>query len=115
VASRAHRGLRPLAHPPGDAQIDYGEAEIALDGQPTQVAVVVMTQPHTDAIFCHAFPRECAGVFLEGHARAFFGVLRRISYDILRIAVARITGGRGRKVTDEFRRLRGHYLFEAHF
>ena len=40
---------------------------------------------------------------------------RRISYDNLRIAVARITGGRGREVTDEFRRLRSHYLFEAHF
>jgi transposase len=80
------------------------------------VAVFVMTLPHSDAIFCHAFPRECTEAFLEGHARAFFGgVPRRISYDNLRIAVARITGGRGRKVTDEFRRLRGHYLFEAHF
>ena len=40
---------------------------------------------------------------------------RRISYDNLQIAVAKITGGRGREVTDEFQRLRSHYLFEAHF
>ena len=108
----------PLAHPPGEAQVDFGGAEITLDGRPTKVALFVMTLPHSDAIFCHAFPRECTEAFLEGHVRAFEffgGVPRRISYDNLRIAVARITGGRGREVTDEFHRLRSHYLFEAHF
>src|SRR4051812_23455106 len=108
----------PLAHPPGEAQVDFGEAEVTLDGRPAKVALFVMTLPHSDAIFCYAFPRECTEAFLEGHARAFEffgGVPRRISYDNLRIAVARVTGGRGREVTDEFRRLRSHYLFEAHF
>jgi hypothetical protein len=82
------------------------------------VALFVMTLPYSDAIFACAFPRECTEASLEGHARAFGffgGVPRRISYDNLRIAVARITGGRGRERTDEFRRLRGHYLFDAHF
>jgi transposase len=108
----------PLAHPPGEAQVDFGEAEVTLDGRPAKVAVFVMTLPHSDAIFCCAFPRECTEAFLEGHARAFAffgGVPRRISYDNLRIAVAKVTGGRGREVTAEFRRLRSHYLFEAHF
>jgi transposase len=108
----------PLAHPPGGAQVDFGEAEVTLDGKPTKVALFVMTLPYSDALFICAFPRECTEAFLEGHARAFEffgGVPRRISYDNLRIAVARITGGRGREVTDEFRRLRSHYLFEAHF
>src|SRR3954449_715436 len=108
----------PLAHPPGEAQVDFGEAEVTLDGRPTKVALFVMTLPYSDAIFVCAFPRECTEAFLEGHARAFAffgGVPRRISYDNLRIAVAKVTGGRGREVTDEFRRLRSHYLFEAHF
>jgi transposase len=108
----------PLAHPPGEAQVDFGEAEITLDGRPTKVALFVMTLPYSDAIFVCAFPRECTEAFLEGHVRAFAffgGVPRRISYDNLRIAVAKITGGRGREVTDEFRRLKSHYLFEAHF
>jgi transposase len=108
----------PLAHPPGEAQVDFGEAEVTLDGRPTKVALFVMTLPHSDAIFVCAFPRECTEAFLEGHARAFEffgGVPRRISYDNLRIAVAKVTGGRGREVTDEFRRLQSHYLFEAHF
>jgi transposase len=108
----------PLAHPPGEAQVDFGEAEVTLDGRPTKVAVFVMTLPYSDAIFCCAFPRECTEAFLEGHARAFAflgGVPRRISYDNLKIAVARIVGGRQRKVTDAFLRLQSHYLFEAHF
>src|SRR3954469_20364441 len=27
----------PLAHPPGEAQVDFGEAEVTLDGRPLQV------------------------------------------------------------------------------
>src|SRR6202020_201659 len=101
----------PLAHPPGEAQVDFGEAEVTLDGRPTKVALFVMTLPHSDAIFVCAFPRECTEAFLEGHARAFEffgGVPRRISYDNLKIAVARITGGREREVTDAFLRLQSH-------
>src|SRR5262245_34157655 len=108
----------PLAHPPGEAQVDFGEAEITLDGRPAKVALFVMTLPYSDALFVRAFPRECTEAFLEGHVRAFAffgGVPRRISYDNLKVAVAKVTGGRGRVVTDEFRRLRSHYLFEAHF
>src|SRR6516162_6105445 len=108
----------PLAHPPGEAQVDFGEAEVTLDGRPAKVALFVMTLPYSDAVFCCAFPRECTEAFLEGHVRAFAffgGVPRRISYDNLKIAVAKITGGRGRTVTDAFLTLKSHHLFESHF
>jgi transposase len=122
-AVAAWRGSRaevfvPLAHRPGEAQVDFGEAVITLDGQPTKVALFVMTLPYSDATFCCAFPRECTEAFLEGHVRAFAflgGVPRRISYDNLKIAVAKILGGRGREVTAAFLRLRSHHLFESHF
>jgi transposase len=121
VADWRRRGAEvfvPLAHPPGEAQVDFGEAEIILDGRPAKVALFVMTLPYSGAIFCCAFPRECTEAFLEGHVRAFAffgGVPRRISYDNLKIAVAKITGGRGRKLTAEFARLKSHHLFESHF
>src|SRR5215831_16728886 len=108
----------PLAHPPGEAQVDFGEAEVTLDGRPTKVALFVMTLPYSDALFVRAFPRECTEAFLEGHVRAFEffgGVPRRISYDNLKIAVAKVTGGRGRVVTREFLRLKSHHLFADHF
>jgi transposase len=74
----------PLSHPPGEAQVDFGEATICLAGQEIKVALFVMTLPYSGAIFIQAFPRECTETFLEGHRRAFEffgGVPRRISYD----------------------------------
>jgi transposase len=108
----------PLAHRVGEAQVDFGQAEISLDGQTTKIALFVMTLPYSDAIFVCAFPRECTEAFLEGHVRAFAffgGVPRRISYDNSKIAVAKSTGGRDRKVTTAFLRLQSHHLFESHF
>jgi transposase len=108
----------PLARPPGEAQVDFGQAEVTLDGQAATVALFVMTLPYSDAIFVVAFPRECTEAFLEGHVRAFAffgGVPRRISYDNSRIAVAKILGSRDRKVTEAFLRLKSHHLFESHF
>ena len=108
----------PLAHPPGEAQADFGHAEVILDGRPTKVAVFVMTLPYSDAIFACTFPRECTEAFLEGHVRAFEffgGVPRRISYDNSRVAVARVTGTRDRKLTDAFLGLKSHHLFQEHF
>jgi len=108
----------PLSHPPGQGQVDFGFAHIDLAGERTQVALFVMTLPYSDAIYLQAFPRECTESFQEGHKRAieFFGrVPTRISYDNSKIAVAKITGSRDRKPTQEFLRLQSHYLFESHF
>jgi transposase len=108
----------PLSHPPGEAQVDFGFAEVVVRGLPTRVAVFVMSLPYSDAVYCQAFPRECTEVFLEGHARAFAffgGVPRRIAYDNTKTAVAKILGSRSRAVTREFHRLQSHYLFAAHF
>jgi len=108
----------PLTHRPGEAQVDFGQAEVMLDGQATTVALFVMTLPYSDTLFLCAFPRECTEAFLEGHVRAFAffgGVPRRISYDNSKIAVARVTGSRDRTLTDAFLRLKSHHLFESHF
>ncbi|MFV1968780.1 MAG: IS21 family transposase [Pirellulaceae bacterium] len=108
----------PLIHRPGEAQVDFGFADVHLGGELTKVALFVMTLPYSDAIYIQAFPRECTESFLEGHSRAFEflgGVPTRISYDNSKIAVAKIVGRRERKVTTEFLRLQSHFLFEEHF
>lgn len=74
----------PLSRPPGEAQVDFGEAEITLQGVKAKVALFVMTLPYSGAIFIQAFPRECTETFLEGHRQAFAlfgGVTGRISDD----------------------------------
>jgi transposase len=108
----------PLLHPPGEAQVDFGEATIHLAGQETKVALFVMTLPYSGVIFIQAFPRECTETFLEGHRRAFEcfgGVPKRISYDNSAIAVIEVLQGRERKLTKEFLRLQSHYLFQEFF
>ena len=108
----------PLTHRPGEAQVDFGEAQVKRCGQQVKVARFVMTLPYSDAHFCQVFPKECTEAFQEGPQRAFEffgGVPWRIRYDNSKIAVAKITGGRGREVTREFLRLESHYLLEHHF
>ena len=108
----------PLSHPPGEAQVDFGEATIKLDGIETKVALFVMTLPYSGAIFIQAFPRECTETFLEGHRLAFEyfgGVPKRISYDNSAIAVVEVGKGRERKLTKGFLRLQSCYLFQEHF
>lgn len=108
----------PLSHPPGEAQVDFGYADVDLAGERGKVALFVMTLPYSDALFMQAFPRECTESFQEGHKRAFeffAAVPRRISYDNSRVAIAKITGPRDRERTREFLRLESHYLYQSHF
>jgi transposase len=108
----------PLAHPPGEAQVDFGSATVVYRGQERKVAMFVMSLPYSDAVFCQIFPRECTETFQEGHRRAFEffgGVPKRITYDNTKIAVAKVIQKRGGAFTREFLRLESHYLFEHHF
>lgn len=108
----------PLAQPPGEAQVDFGQAEVVVAGEQVTAAFFVMTLPYSDAFFCGVFPKECTETFQEGHCRAFAyfgGVPTRISYDNSKIAVATIVGQRGQTPTREFLRLVSHFLFEHHF
>jgi transposase len=108
----------PLSHPPGEAQVDFGQAQIVLRGELTTVALFVMTLPYSDALFCCVFPRECTEAFQDGHRRAFEffgGVPQRISYDNSKIAIKKVLGPRARELTREFLRLQSHYLFAHHF
>jgi len=108
----------PLAHPPGEAQADFGHAEVVVAGERVTAAFFVLTLPYSDAFFVRAYPKECTETFQDGHVRAFEyfgGVPTRISYDNSKIAVAAITGARGRTPTREFLRLASHFLFDYRF
>ena len=109
----------PLGHRPGEAQVDFGQAVVKVNGRLRKVAFFVMALPYSDAVFVQAFERECMETFREEHVQAlafFGGVPRRISYDNTTIAVSQILGGgRGRRLTRGFCQLKSHYLFDQHF
>jgi transposase len=108
----------PLTHPPGHAQVDFGEALAVIGGVERKIHFLAMSLPHSDACFVKAYPGETTEAFCDGHVAgfAFFGgVPRSILYDNTKIAVARILGDGKRQRTRVFSELRSHYLFEDRF
>jgi transposase len=108
----------PLTHAPGEAQVDFGEALVAIAGVEQKAHYLAMDLPHSDDCFVVAFPAETTEAFLEGHVRAFAyfgGVPTRILYDNSKIAVAKILGGEERQRTRAFSELQSYYLFADKF
>ena len=108
----------PLTHPPGHAQVDFGEALAVIGGVERKIHFLAMSLPHSDACFVKAYPGETTEAFCGGHVSGFSffgGVPRSILYDNTRIAVARILGDGKRQRTRVFSELRSHYLFEDRF
>ena len=101
-----------------EAEVDWGQAQVILRGEPVMVHVFVMRACHSGAAFVMAFGCGTQQAFLEGHVRAFEwfqGVFETLRYDNLGSAVARVLKGRRRVECDRFVALRSHYLFESSF
>lgn len=108
----------PLIHHPGEAQMDFGQALVKMDGVLRKAMFFAMGLPNSDGMFISAYERECTETFQDGHVRAFNffgGVPKRISYDNAKTSVAQILSTRERKLTHGFLQLQSHYLFEEHF
>ena len=115
VRQRRREMFVPLTHPPGHAQVDFGEALAVIGGVERKIHFLAMSLPHSDACFVKAYPGETTEAFCGGHVSGFSffgGVPRSILYDNTRIAVARILGDGKRQRTRVFSELRSHYLFE---
>jgi len=108
----------PLAHAPGHAQVDFGEALGEIGGVVRKLHYFAMALPHSDAFFIKAYPGETTEAFCDGHVSAFAffgGVPQSMLYDNTTIAVARILGDGTRQRTRIFSELQSHYLFEDRF
>jgi len=108
----------PLAHAPGEAQMDFGMAAVKMNGKLRKVMFFAMVLSHSGAMYVRAYPRENTETFQDGHVQAFRyygGVPTRISYDNAKTSVSKIIGVHARKLTDGFLQLQSHYLFKEHF
>jgi hypothetical protein len=77
-----------------------------------------MALPFSDALFVRAYPTEAIEAVQDGHnsAYAFFkGVVPTALYDNMSTAVKIICKGKTGGLTDDFKALRSHYLFESFF
>jgi transposase len=108
----------PLAHPPGGAQADFGEALVVIGGEERKAHYLAIDLPQSDDCLVTAFPAETTEAFLEGHNQAlayFGGVSRTILYDNTKLAVAQILRDGTRKKMQAFSELQSHYLFQERF
>ena len=116
--ARAREVFVPLAHPPGHAQVDFGEALAVIGGERQKIHFFCLDLPHSDAAFVKAYPAERTEAFCDGHNAAFAflgGVPQSILYDNTRLAVARILGDGKRQQARVFAGLQSHYLFRDRF
>ncbi len=104
---------------PGDeAQVDWGEAMVIMNGVETKVHLFCMRLPYSRASFVRAYPSQKMECFLDGHVRSFEffgGVARQLAYDNLKSAVIQVGKGRERRLNSKFIELRSHYLFASRF
>src|ERR671926_711084 len=116
--ARAQEMFVPLVHPPGHAQVDFGEAVAVIGGVQQAIHFFCLDLPHSDACFVKASPAERTEAFLDGHVAAFSflgGVPRSILYDNTKLAVVHILGDGRRERTRSFAELQSHYLFLDRF
>jgi len=109
----------PLTYRPGDlAEVDFFEVLVDVDGTHRKAWLFLMRLMYSGRDFIHLYDRCDRPCFLDGHVRAFAylgGVARRLVYDNLSAAVKRIVGLKERELTDRFKALVSHFLFEPCF
>jgi len=82
----------PLAHPPGHAQADFGEAVVIIGGVEQKAHFFAFDLPHSDACYVRAYSAATSEAWVDGHVRAFafFGrVPVSVLYDNEKCLVAR--------------------------
>lgn len=109
----------PLQFEPGkDAQVDFGESYVDIQGERTKIYCFEMRLNYSRNKFVMAVLAQNMETFLECHVKAFEffgGVPSRLSYDNLGLAVIRVGKGKKRELTKKFKDLMGFYAFEVNF
>ena len=108
----------PLIHRPGDeAQVDFFEVTVDINGKRCKRWMFLMRLMYSGRDFTWIYEHCDQVSFFDGHVRAFThfgGVPSRCIYDNLSAAVKRVLYP-GRELTQRFKALVSHYLFEPCF
>jgi transposase InsO family protein len=108
----------PLAHAPGHAQADFGEAMVVIGGVEQKAYFFALDLPYSDACFVRAYPAAVSEAWVDGHvhAFAFFGrVPQSVLYDNDRCLVAKILPDGSRKRTKLFSGFLSHYFIQDRY
>ena len=115
---RAAEVFIPLVHHPGEeGQFDFFDVTVEEDGVFHKAWKLVLRLPYSGRDFVRLYDSCDQLSFLDGHVRAaahFNGLPQRIVYDNLSAAVKRRVGLLP-ELTERFKALVSHYLFEPCF
>jgi transposase len=108
----------PLAHAPGHAQADFGEATAVIGGVEQKAHFFALDLPHSDACYVRAYQAATAEAWVDGHVHAFAffgGVPTSIVYDNDKCLVARIAADGTRIRAKLFSGFLSHYLIRDRY
>lgn len=112
----------PQEHGPGaEAEVDFGELWVVLNGVKTKCHMFVFRLSHSGKAIHRIYPTQAQEAFLEGHIEAFNEIggvpVRHIRYDNLTSAVTAVVFGQGRQrqENDRWVLFRSHYGFDAFY
>ncbi len=106
------------ANPGEQIQVDFGHAQVDMDGKRIGIHIFCMRLKFSNVPFVIAYPTERLEAFLEGHVQGFAyfgGVPKEGLYDNATTQVVKVLEGPDREEHQWFSSLRSHYLFDSHF
>jgi len=113
-------GFVPQTHEPGrDAEVDFGEVWVRLDGAATKCHLFTLRMSFSGKAIHRVYPSQGQEAFFEGHVAAFDALggvpSGQIRYDNLKPAVHRVCFGRNRIESQRWIAFRSHYGFDAFY
>lgn len=108
----------PLVHRPGEAQVDFGEADYIEHGSLIHGSYLSLSFPASNAGFVQLVPGQNSECLFEALIAIFAcigGVPVRLWFDNATAVVAKILKGGERELTDRFRRFQEHFGFSVSF
>jgi len=111
-------GFLPLEHPPGEAQVDFGEARFIENGITYDGNYLNISYPHSNGGYMQLFKSQNQECLLEGMKAIFEyvgGVPIAIWFDNMSTAVKKVKEYGKRDLTDGFIRFMMHYGFQSNF
>jgi transposase len=113
-----NKGFLPLEHIPGEAQVDFGDADFYEKGKLYSGKYLNLSFPYSNKGYIQVFKGENQECLFEGLKTIFEhigGVPPRIWFDNASTMVTKVMKNGERTLTDDFLRFMEHYRFEAAF
>jgi len=110
--------IRQRYAPGSVCEFDWGEVKVKINNQRTVLQMAVFTSAYSNYRFASLYYRQDTLAFMESHVEFHThtgGVYHQMTYDNMRVAVARFVGRNEKEPTQALVNLKGHYRFNHRF